>query len=49
MNENILSSNDYHLDARTKIQRRIKPSNLTLNMEDLKYASYLESKLSQNI
>ena len=46
MNENILRSNDYHLDTSTKMQRRIKPPNRTPNMEDLKYGSYLESKLS---
>jgi len=46
MNENILRSNDYHLETSTKTQRRIKPPSSTPNMEDLKYGSFLESKLS---
>ena len=46
MNENILISNDYHLETSTKTQRRIKPPSSTPNMEDLKYGSYLESKYS---
>ena len=46
MNENILRSNDYHLETSTKTQRRIKPPSSTPNMEDLKYGSFLESKMS---
>ena len=46
MNKNILRSNDYHLETSTKTQRRIKPPSSTPNMEDLKYGSYLESKMS---
>ena len=46
MNENILVSNDYHLQTSTNAQRRIKPPSSTPNMEDLKYGSFLESKLS---
>ena len=46
MNKNILVSNDYHLETSTKTQRRIKPPSSTPNLEDLKYCSYLESKLS---
>ena len=46
MNKNILVSNDFHLETSTKTHRRIKPPNRTPNMEDLKYGSYLESKLS---
>ena len=46
MNKNILVSNDFHLETSTNAQRRIKPPNRTPNMEDLKYGSYLESKLS---
>ena len=40
MNENILRSNDYHLETSTKTQRRIKPPSSTPNMEDLKYGSF---------
>ena len=46
MNENILRANDFHLETSTKTQRRIKPPSSTPNMEDLKYGSFLESKLS---
>ena len=46
MNENILRSNDYNLETSTKTQRRIKPPSSTPNMEDLKYGSFLESKMS---
>jgi hypothetical protein len=46
MNKNILVSNDFHLETSTYAQRRIKPPNRTPNLEDLKYGSYLESKLS---
>ena len=46
MNKNILISNDYHLETSTKAQRRIKPPSSTPNMEDLKYGSFLESKMS---
>ena len=46
MNENILKANDFHLETSTKTQRRIKPPSSTPNMEDLKYGSFLESKLS---
>ena len=46
MNENILRSNDYHLETSTKTKRRIKPPSSTPNMEDLKYGSFLESKMS---
>ena len=46
MNKNILVSNDFHLETSTNSQRRIKPPNRNPNMEDLKYNSYLESKLS---
>ena len=46
MNENILRSNDYHLETSTKTLRRIKPPSSTPNMEDLKYGSFLESKMS---
>ena len=46
MNRNILVSNDYHLETSTKTKRRIKPPSSTPNMEDLKYGSFLESKLS---
>ena len=46
MNENILRSNDFHLETSTKTQRRIKPPSSTPNMEDLKYGSFLESKMS---
>jgi len=46
MNKNILVSNDYHLETSTNSQRRIKPPSRIPNLEDLKYGSYLESKLS---
>ena len=46
MNKNILVSNDYHLETSTNAKRRIKPPSSTPNMEDLKYGSFLESKLS---
>jgi len=46
MNKNILISNDYHLETSTNAQRRIKPPSSTPNMEDLKYGSFLESKMS---
>ena len=46
MNKNILVSNDFHLETSTNAQRRIKPPSSSHNMEDLKYGSYLESKLS---
>ena len=46
MNKNILVSNDYHLETSTKTQRRIKPPSRIPNIEELKYGSYLESKLS---
>ena len=46
MNENILRSNDYHLETSTKTQRRMKPPSSTPNMEDVKYGSFLESKMS---
>jgi len=46
MNKNILVSNDFHLETSTNAQRRIKPPNRNPNMSDLKYNSYLESKLS---
>ena len=46
MNKNILVSNDYHLETSTKTQHRIKPPSRTPNIEELKYGSYLESKLS---
>ena len=46
MNKKILVSNDFHLETSTNSQRRIKPPNRNPNMEDLKYNSYLESKLS---
>ena len=44
-NENILVSNDYHLACSTNAERRIKPP-VIHDVEDLKYNSYLESKLS---
>ena len=46
MNKNILRANDYHLETSTNSQRRIKPPSSTPNMEDLKYGSFLESKMS---
>ena len=46
MNKNILVSNDYHLETSTNAQRRIKPPSRLPNIEELKYGSYLESKLS---
>ena len=46
MNKNILVSNDYHLETSTKTQRRIKPPSRLPNIEELKYGSFLESKLS---
>ena len=46
MNKNILVSNDFHLETSTNAHKRIKPPNRNPNMEDLKYNSYLESKLS---
>ena len=46
MNKNILISNDYHLETSTKTQRRIKPPSSKNNMEDVKYGSFLESKMS---
>ena len=46
MNKNILISNDYHLETSTNAQRRIKPPSSTPNLEDLKYGSFLESKMS---
>ena len=45
-NENILVSNDFHLPCSTNAERRIKPPSKTPNLEDLKFGSFLESKLS---
>ena len=46
LNENILVSNDFHLETSTKTKRRLKPPSIKPNMEDLKFGSFLESKQS---